>query len=257
MASDILTDEGLDIIPVYFNGWHSTPDFGGFTYETLRQLKHCSSPSYANGSFRPCDCYLSEAMEALAAGSLLLHDLSNEPYNGVYDIKPDGRVIYMPGGFELVSEFLYKMSRVAREADARPITVGSQGFFFEDTSDLDMLAPIVDVFSMHPYVEAMTTMADHEAYIMRLIERAERLGKPILVTESCWGADDDADRELIIRRELSDYCRCGVGFIAHGLCQSPVADLHPLDGLNPGMYMPFLDAQYNIRPHHGVFNDFS
>ena len=112
----------------------------------------------------------------------------------------------------------------------------------------------MDVFTLYPYSVSMAPAEEHAEWLGRILETAEALGKPAIVTECCWGADTDEERGALVDLELRHYAEQGVGFLAHALYPSPVADLHPADGVNPGMYMPFLLKDGSIRPYHEVFN---
>lgn len=69
-ACDILTREGINIIPIYFNGWVGMPCFGAFTQECVGKNKR---PAYIK-----CLC---ETVEAIKDSNILMHDIANEPYN--------------------------------------------------------------------------------------------------------------------------------------------------------------------------------
>ena len=242
-AGEILASEGLRMLPVYFNGWHSIPDFGGITDESLRLEEAAGYRTYLR--------YLRETAAALEqTGAVLMHDLCNEPFNNA---------LKSPEGLLRILRFLKAMSEAIRGIVSAPVTVGSQGYYdaFPGAgSDLEFLAPVVDVLTLHPYSVCMASREEHEAWVARLLETAASLEKPVIITECCWGADTDGERAEIVREELSHYSRAGIGFLVHALYPSPVADLHPLDGVNPGMYMPFLERDGSVRPGHECFNQY-
>jgi hypothetical protein len=88
--------------------------------------------------------------------------------------------------------------------------------------------------------------------------------KPILSTETCWGCRDDAERKRIIQVSLDPLRRHGIGFLAHALYSSGVADLHIPENYNewltPGTPNPatmeFIRMDGRLRPGHEVFNDY-
>jgi hypothetical protein len=84
----------------------------------------------------------------------------------------------------------------------------------------------------------------------------EPFGKPVIITECCWGAATAEKRLPYLETELTVIQKHKIGFIAHALFTSPVSDLHPIEEsyLNEGLYMAFLDKEFNIRPHHDIFN---
>ena len=91
-----------------------------------------------------------------------------------------------------------------------------------------------------------------------MVEHLERLGKPAIATECCWGANDDAARVKYVRHDLGLLKQAGIGFLPHALHHSPVADLHrPVPGRKWGtMYMGFIEPDGSIRPGHEVYNEF-
>ena len=94
--------------------------------------------------------------------------------------------------------------------------------------------------------------------IAESLELAKKLGKPIMSTECCWGAEDDAERAGIVRTNLQRLKQHKIGFFPHALFESPVADLHrpqygPVD--SPG-YMAFINMDGSLRSGHEVYNEF-
>ena len=110
-AATILAEEGLKFIPVYFNGWFGLPSFGGFVSETLawsRETDH----------YAPYRAFLRQSAQAIASDAILLHDVSNEPFNNAWGLK---------WRTEMVLDFMREMSAELRTVTQLPITVGSQG----------------------------------------------------------------------------------------------------------------------------------
>jgi len=89
-------------------------------------------------------------------------------------------------------------------------------------------------------------------------EFARKQGKPLLATECCWGSLDDARRAAIIRSDLEVLAKQGIGFLAHALQESYVADLHrPQFGVVSGAeYMAFVNLDGVLRAGHEVFNQY-
>ena len=242
MASEILTGAGLYIIPVYFNGWISTPSFGGFTVESLSE-----------GHIPAYERCARDTVRVLQNANILLHDISNEPYNNTLDNQT---------AFDKVTNFLERMIRTVREEDSRRITVGTQGYpkpNNRNICDIDRLAPFVDVFSLHPYNINGLPTAEFEKQFLSVIDYVEKFKKPYIITESIWGAPDEDGRKLYLDSEFTTYAKYDVGFLVHALFTSPVADTNPMDlyGFNNMLYMAFLDKEFNIRKHHDIFNRYS
>ncbi|MCK9478705.1 MAG: hypothetical protein M0R40_04290 [Firmicutes bacterium] len=244
-AMDIITSSGLACIPTYFNGWSSIPNFGGFAASIL---KHISKRDY-----EPYRTYLRESMEATKKGNILIHDISNEPFNSV---------VKNPPWIEVVINFLKAMAEEARETDDRPITVGSQGFALNEERtyyDIDALAGFTDVISIHPY-KVGDPQGEGENRLIKLLELVDKYKKPVIITECIWGSEDEKGHVETIKQDLAVFNKYNIGFLAHALCTSPVADLHPLRGKDAltclGIYMAFLDEDLNIRKGHEVFNNY-
>ena len=88
---------------------------------------------------------------------------------------------------------------------------------------------------------------------------ANCLQKPIISSECCWGAMDDAKRASIVQHDLAIMKQRGIGFLPHALHESYVADLHrPQYGFvgEPG-YMAFIHMDGSLRKGHEVFNRYA
>lgn len=73
------------------------------------------------------------------------------------------------------------------------------------------------------------------------------------------GALDDARRVAIIQADLETLQQQDVGFLAHALHESYVADLHrPRYGIiSSAEYMAFIHMDGSLRPGHDLFNRFT
>jgi len=99
---------------------------------------------------------------------------------------------------------------------------------------------------------------EFEMFFSKKLEKLEKYGKPVLITESCWAAPDDEGRKLFLETELVTYKNCKIGFSCHTLNTSQVADTFPLDEnsyIKKGLYMAFLDCNYEIRKYHEMYNE--
>lgn len=237
-ACDILTKEDIYIIPIYFNGWVGMPSFGAFTKECVGKDKRSAYIKY-----------LRETVEAIKYAKILMHDIANEPYNNAFGHKEF---------FDTVTDFLVDMTEELRKIDPRPITIGSQSYYREDKSlcDMDVLAPHEDVITLHPYNISGKPVEEFEKDFTKILDYLVQFGKPIIITECCWGAPTAEERKLYLESELAIYTKYGIGYIVQGLFTSPVADLHPVEEsyIEKGLYMAFLDRDFNIRPYHDIFN---
>jgi hypothetical protein len=243
-AARILAERAVRMIPVFFNGWHSLVDFGGLSREQLLM----SLPG--TPSFGPHRQYLRDLIDAIRpADSLLMYDVSNEPFNNTTREK---------GTIELA--FLEAMAEQIRALDPEtPISVGTQGCpGIGGPEDLDLVDPFVDVHAVHPYWIPTIPAEKHAADFASMVEHLGRLGKPAIATECCWGSNDDAKRVEYVRHDLGLLQDAGIGFLPHALHHSRVADLHrPVPGRAwETMYMGFIEPDGTVRPGHEVYNEF-
>ena len=238
-AAEILTELELNIIPVYYNGWFGMPCFGSFTAENIQEHQ---LPIYIRCT--------KDTTNALKDAKILMFDICNEPFNNIYG---------NPDSFGRVMKFLELMINTTREIDKRPITVGTQSYpnpGNRQMCDIDRLAPLVDVISMHPYNNLDLSKEEFENQFTNVLDYIKEFNKPYLITECVWGAPDAEGRKRHLEIELETYSKYNVGFLCHALFTCPVADLFPLEDIDctDGLYMAFLDKDFNIRPYHDKFN---
>ena len=223
----------LKVIPVLFNNWHSIPDFGGIANEMIEYWMndHDRNHTIPRNVFMS---YLEAFAGAHAADDrILVWDLCNEPFNS--GVTP-----------ALISwlDFLYRKCKELKVL--APLSVGMA----PSIDSLKLLEPASDVLTIHPY--------GNRRFLDAAVACGERVGKSVLATECCWGSLDDDDRARIIAMEFSELRDRSLGFLAHVLHHSPVADCHrpehgPLSGAG---YMAFIEEDGSLRPHHDIFNKF-
>lgn len=234
---------GLTFVVTLFNGWHSWPPFGGITRE---QVGDWWGTETATDVFSP---YIEAVAGTHARDSrVLLWDLCNEPMNSTT----------APEDHAVILSWLTRMAEQVRAAGAQaPLCVGT----IPSLTMVQMIEPLCDVITWHPYYAWNGWIKSPEHFLADLdavIEFARSTGKPLLVTETGWGALDDAKRAEVLRVELAAFRERELGFLAHLLHHTLVADGHrPEHGpiTNAG-YMAFIEADGSLRPHHDVFNEF-
>ena len=163
IAGNILSEKGLNIIPIYLNGWAGLPSFGSFCVDNI--YEHLW-PSYEN--------YVSDAAKVMKTKNVLMHDVANEPFNNFWESQKP--FVLDETKYKSLKEqwahndvwnrtvaFLGRMIKTLREIDGRPVTAGSEGW--PDQGDIDVLSPMVDVISLHPYNIAGLSQPDFEKSI--------------------------------------------------------------------------------------------
>ncbi len=224
----------LRAIPTLFNDWHSIPDFGGVSREMIGYWfsSYGKQGQASNYVFRP---FLDAMFKAHAEDSrILAWDLCNEPFNN---------------GGEAYLEWLQHTYQTAKALGARqPIGVSVAA----SLGQLKPVEPFSDVLMIHPYFASKVPWEPLTAF-------AREHGKALLATECCWGALDDASRAVTIESDCGALAQQQVGFLAHALHESLVADLHrpqfsPLGVASSASYMAFINMDGSLRPGHDVFN---
>lgn len=239
-----LGDEfGIRFIPTLFNGWHSIPDFGGISVE---MISYWSKEEHYKKVFFP---YLEKIVKPHNEDPrILLWDLCNEPFNSAWDTKARTTIL----------GWLKKIYADCKSLGAKaPICVGS----VPSMEFIRMVESVSDVITFHPYLawnEPGGTIERLEHLLDEACAYANFMNKPLLATETGWGALDDKKRSEVLSAELSALVKRKIGFTAHLLHHSLVADAHrPEYGpiTNAG-YMAFVEKDGSLRPYHDVFNDF-
>jgi hypothetical protein len=262
-AHDIL------VIPVLFNRWRDPVcDFGGVSLEHIvPELGLFSRPGdFASASDEGSDSgwviggvhrrYLEAVVGAHAADPrILTWDLCNEPLMGPYVDDDESFVV------KAELRWLTWVGDVVRAAGAtQPITIGN----CPSVRMISITESIVDVVSFHPYYvpstadEPIATRPGFEAFLDEVVAIAAKAGKPLVANETVWGSLDDAERVELLRYTLGQLADRKIGFTAHALHHSLVADLHapewgPVWG--PGR-LEFIEADGSLRPGHDAFNDY-
>lgn len=245
---------GIRVIPCLFNRWHNGfCDNGGIYLERLLP----GTAQYDRWFFR-------DYLEAVCGRHsrdprVLIWDLCNEPYS--HDMPFDTCRALV----DAETAWLMDMDVCLEEIGVSQKRGFSQHGAVEPAM-MEEADRVGNVFMIHPYLQWTPDMRAFEERCRRVIAHldwqlafADARGKPVLVTECCWGSIDTARFRENIRRTLTEYERRGIGFVVHALCQSGVADLHPpCEGpiLQDMGQFNFLDGEGHVRPGLEIFNDF-
>jgi len=233
----ILERSGLRAVVTLFNGWHSFPDFGGITPEHMSLF--AGQPGHFGPLYRG---FIEDVVGPLAADErVLAWDLCNEPFNC--------------GELENTTKWLeFVRGEVVKLRPAAPVGISVSGW----GSELERVEPLSDVLMIHPYITDVSGAAEFRRMLDMSVDLAGRVRKPLLATECCWGSLDDAARGELVRLHLEELDRRGIGWLAHLLNHTPVADGHrpEFGAISHAGYMAFIEADGSLRPHHGIVNDF-
>jgi len=235
------------VMPVLFNRWHdSLLDYGGIYVDHF----------LPRASWVQRGTMFDAFLDTIVGGHkndprILAWDLCNEPFSyscppGMYPEIDKAELAWLTG--------LYKHCK--KLGAAAPITGG-----IHPGVPLEKVESISDLLSIHPYFDHNRPHADKAAYeksLDRDVAFAERVKKPLLATECCWGSLDDQVRVETIRYTLENLKQRKIGWLVYLLHHSLIADAHrPEFGpVGPPEYLGFIEADGSLRKGHEIFNAF-
>jgi hypothetical protein len=238
-AVDICGELDLLVVPVIFNRWTGNPLWD-----------RAEIPEIAadfDATFAPFVRALAGPMKGDLR--ILVWDLCNEPYND-------------PATMEAETQWLAKVREAVKQCDPEAlICIGTM----PGVEHLTRCGHLQDILTPHLYVPLYdfppktipAKLEDNRvpfSVITDSFEVAKKLGKPMMSTECCWGAEDHAERASIVRTNLQALKQYKISFFPHALYTSGVADLHKY---KEGLYMPFILEDGSLRPGHDVYNEFA
>ncbi len=249
-ALSLAAARSLAVMPVLFNRWHEAAlDYGGV------YIDH----------FLPGASWVQRTDQTVAFAEAVVNahasdprifawDLCNEPF--AYGCPPEEIPDIAKAEFAWLAGLYDLAKRCGAEA---PVTVGIHPC--HGLAGIRRIEPISDILSIHPYWTCDSPPHEKAVFEETLdlyAQFAAEAGKPLLATETCWGAIDDAKRVEIVRYTLEQLKRRGIGWLAYLLHHSLIADAHrpefgPLSA--PGN-LAFIEADGRLRPGHDVFNEF-
>jgi hypothetical protein len=238
---DLSEELQVRFIPALFNGWHSCPDFGGISME---MLGYWGGPERFNDVFAP---YIDAIVKPHADDDrILLWDMCNEPFNSAG----------CEGYKKVALAWLGRVRQQCKDCGAKaPISVGAA----PSMEEIRLLEPLSDVITWHPYF-ASNSGIDAPEIFQKAVDEAlafgKSAGKAMLATETGWGTLDDKKRSELLTVELGALSKRNIGFVAHLLHHTLVADGHrpeygPISGAG---YMAFVEKDGSLRPYHDVYN---
>lgn len=242
----------IKVVPVLFNRWHDQNGYdNGGVY--LENIVFEESDAYYRPLYKE---YVHDIVGHFKDDPrIILWDLCNEPFTSCKLNKKNAEWINGE------RNWLYEVYQTVKKEDpVKPAGIS----LAPDLRQME-LVDFTDVWLMHPYFFCDTTnindpaaRKNFEEFVDDMLDRCQKTKKPLLVTETCWGATDDMVRSEIIRYTLGVLSRREIGFLVHALAYSGVADLHNLeDGYvgRPGN-LAFMNKDGTMRKGHDVFNEF-
>ncbi|AGN02516.1 hypothetical protein L593_12885 [Salinarchaeum sp. Harcht-Bsk1] len=247
---DMGADYDVEFIVTLFNGWSSYPHLGGLHPQSLREWH--DGELYEEGFEPYVDAILGEHADH---DSVLAWDLCNEPLlsiqnrNALEDLEVDRSLV--------IYQFLERVhERIHSHDPAAPTTVGNLG----TPAAVEIFEPLAEVLSTHPYLiwNRGRTPEELRDSIDEIVSFANEVGKGLIASETGWGAMEDEKRAEVLDVELSALDERDVGFTAHLLHHTLVADGHRADHgpIHDAKNMCFVDPDGSLRDHHGLFNDY-
>jgi len=252
-ALRIADNLGIKVVPCLFNRWHdkSGDDNGGVYLENIA-FPNCW------GYYRAF--YLDFVRDLVEAHRdderILVWDTCNEPFS--YDEVTD----FVRPFVDIELDWLTEIYKLIKDID-KTHPVGVSIHKAHGREGLERVNAISDVLLIHPYFicDADTIFdeelrAEYEKDVEMMCAFGKEVGKPMLVTETCWGALTDENRVEVIRFTLDTLSKHNLGFVVHALHYSFVADLHNTDDgpVGHSYNLAFTNKDGSLRGGHEIFN---
>ncbi|WP_116949189.1 glycoside hydrolase 5 family protein [Jiangella endophytica] len=263
----VFAQHGIEVMPVVFNRWRDpTCDFGGVSLEHIVPgYRHGNTPDmWTDPDPSRVDVprvqmlfgrYLTRVVGAhVDDPRIVAWDICNEPFSGPY-LKDDDSEVRAAE----VRWLTWCHDVIRSLAPTQPLTISN---LFTPIS-MRLTEAISDVISVHAYYRGDLTdrerTAAWEDRLDEAVSLAKDSGKDLVVTETIWGATDDAVRSALIEYTLGQLQARDIGFIVHALHHSLVADLHgPEYGpVGEPETMHFINPDGSLRRGHDAFNRFA
>lgn len=243
---DIAEKYNLTIMPVLYNRWSNLDfPFGQLNYFDVIASKQ---PRLEHKK------YIKEFVSFFRHDRrIIMWDMCNEPFLylwesvGIDDIQLVDLLNKKEIGFwELMVSYF-------READAsQPLTFGTG---FPVDNKLSKVYELEDVVSCHPYSGWWDN--GYEEEVQGYIELANRLGKPLVCSETCQGSLDDAIRSECVEKSLHTLKSHNIGWYAWLLCEGEIVSARrdrTDNNAKPGDrgYMSFVLKDGTIRSGHEI-----
>jgi endo-1,4-beta-mannosidase len=189
---------------------------------------------------------------------VLMWDLCNEPFFPIRNVATGPDSTFEPPAEPLQRaelSFWRGVAETVRGAGAsQPVTIGVHAV---PGCTPDEVHELVDVLSCHPYAGWWDGGEEFARTCDAYVELANRLGKPLIATETCQGSMDDETRSRIVAASLRALEQRGIGWLAWQLMAGQVVtarrdrtDRNCRPGDRSVMY--FVERDGTTRPGHDV-----
>jgi hypothetical protein len=273
---ELFSQHDIQVMPVLFNRWRDPDcDFGGVGLDHLvpEASFWCRSNDFitpsAAGAERSDDRSRVErafadyidAVVGTHAKDARIHswDMCNEPFFGPHLQDPESEAHRAE-----IKWLTWCRARCEAAGASQPLTIGN----IADLAAIELTEPLCDYLSFHPYyiprggpaaLPHLGTRESFEQFVDDTGAFAARCNKELVANETVWGSLDNTEREELIRYTLGVLTQRNIGFVAHALHHSLVADLHAaaFGPVGPPGRLEFIEADGSLRMGHGVFNEFA
>lgn len=243
---------GLKVIACLLNRWHDASgyDNGGVYIDNLIPEQGC----YYRPLYRE---YVADVVKTHCGdGRIMIWDICNEPFS----YRVEGPLVPV---VQLETDWLTELYQTIKEIDGAT-SAGVSSHWEHGREGLERVEPISDVLMIHPYFEYTDEASIRDPQLRKAFEDkvamncafGREVKKPMLVTETCWGAYNDDDRVNNMKFTLEVLSKNGLGFVCHALHYSRVADLHwPEDGhIGAPGNLAFINKDGSLRKGHEAWN---
>lgn len=240
---DIAEMYDLAVMPMLFNRWHNTvEDFGGVYVDHF--YSHWVSRD--EKWFEP---YVRKVVgDYVEDDRIFMWDICNEPFHHIEEF-PDIK--------DAEFKWLENVYNTCKSVGAvAPLCVGMHP---GPVKELELVEPISDVLTIHPYYHPGITKSEFEKRLDDYIALAKNVGKPLLASETCWGALTDEEHVEHIRYSLGQLKKRDIGWFAVMLHWSFRMDCHGTEnGLPVGqmLNLAFINKDGSLRKGHEIFNEY-
>jgi len=238
---DIAENYDLAVMPMLFNRWHNfLLDFGGIYVD-----------HFWTGRYEEIfETYVRKIVGKYADDDrIMMWDICNEPFHHIKEF---------PKIKDAEFKWLKNVYETCKSVGAKaPLCVGMHQAY--GIKGLELVEPISDVLTIHAYYRYGEPKSRFEKRLDEYVAFSRRIGKPLLVTETCWGAPTDEERVEIIKYSLEQLKKRGIGFFAVMLHWSVRIDCHgPESGLPVGgmFNLEFIEKDGSLRKGHEIFNKY-